>query len=148
LGYLIAVHHGTSELSFRRFTATNYTSFFGFLSLHFRPESKQGYHCLQEFTSSGRIGESASLLSTLFGRGQYQRGGYKPSTHVTALGVEFLKDIGSAALLERQPVDWWIELAAARSLKDRKFDSGLDRFALFEKHCRRYEEIFAVPQLQ
>lgn len=153
LGYLIAVHHATNEESFRRFTATNFTSFFGFLALQFAPENKaeadgRKYPRLWEYTKTGRIGGSASLLCALFGRGPYQRAGYIPSSRIKALGVEFLNDIGSAALLERQPIDWWMELAASRTLMDQDVDSGLDRFVIFEKHCRRYEEIFAVPLLK
>ena len=150
LGYLIAVHHGTSELSFRRFVATNYTSFFGFLALQFRslPEGKERYPCLYEFTRTGRIGGEPSLLCALFGQGRYQRAGYKPSTNIRTLGAEFLKEIGSASLIERQRVDWWVELAASRSLLDRKLDFSLDYFAIFEKHCRQREEIFAVPHLR
>lgn len=150
LGYLIAIHHGSSEESFRRFTATNFTSCFGFLAHQFAAEGLgEGYPRLQEFTRTGCIGGSASLLGALFGQGQYRRATYRPSSNVRTLGVEFLKDIGSAALLERQPMDWWIELAATRTLMDLPLNNlSLDYFAIFEKHCRRYEEIFAVPLLQ
>jgi hypothetical protein len=151
LGYLIAVHHATNEESFQRFTATNFTSSFGFLALQFAPETEadgRKYPRLQEYTKTGRIGGSASLLCALFGKGPFQRAGYIPSSKIKALGVEFLKYIGSAALLERQPIDWWMELAASRTLMDLDVDSSLDRFVIFEKHCRRYEEIFAVPLLK
>lgn len=150
LGYLIAVHHGTSELSFRRFTATNYTSSFGLLALQFvsMQEGQECYPCLYEYTRTGRIGGSASLLGALFGQGQYRRADYRPSTNVKTLGVDFLRDIDSAALLKRQLVDWWVELAATRSFIDGKLDDNVNCFDIFERHCRRYEEIFAVPELQ
>lgn len=151
LGYFIGLHYATNEESFRRFTATNFTSFFGFLALKFAQiteDERRIYPRLREFTRTGCNSGSASLLGAVFGQGRYQRARYKPSSGVKAVGVEFLKDIGNAALLEMQPADWWMELAATRTLMDGDPDHTRDYFAIFEQQCRRYEEVFAVPLLR